>query len=327
MRISTMKSGTAQLCCAALAAFVLGACDGGPNVEGGAQPVATQDTGATAPDVANEADTAGLADNGSAAVCTAQEQLELYDRRIKPLVDGTQPSSCNQCHLSGVDLAMFVQKSPCETMACLAKQGLVDLKNPAASKILEQVKLAKPQSSLITQAVIDAEYKGFLEWITFAGTCMDEVCGKIDDACLAPSTTEGETGGAKDVLGGCTEQELGESFQKNVWHWRGRCQPCHIPPGSEKWQTKQWIDGNSNTAKSAADKYKAALFTMYNLIGINAVNADKPEKSSFILNPLAPAAGGLPHEGHVKIANKSEQTYKDFLKWATQYSECKKKVK
>lgn len=121
MRLSTMKSGTVQFCCAALAAFVLGACDGGPNVDGGAQPVATQDTGATAPHVAHEADTAELADNGSAAVCAAQEQLELYDRRIKPLGDGAQPSSCNQCHVSDVDLAMFVQESPREPIACLAK--------------------------------------------------------------------------------------------------------------------------------------------------------------------------------------------------------------
>lgn len=314
---------TIALC--AVASLALGGCDDGAQ---GATTTTTSaaDSGAGGIDAAEPVDAAPAAvDVGNQAQCTGEQQMDLYDRRIKPLVDGSQPSSCNQCHLSGVDLSMFVQKNPCQTMACLAKQGLVDLKNPAASKILKQVKLAKPQSSLITQKVIDAEYEGFLEWITFAGKCMDSVCGKIEAACGAPSAVEGETGGAKQVLGGCTESELGESFQQKVWAHRGRCTPCHISPGSSQWVTKHWIDANSNTASTVADKYKSALFTMYNLIGINAVNAEKPEKSIFILNPLSPAAGGLPHKGHVKIANKNEKTYKDFLAWATQYSECKKK--
>lgn len=315
---------TLALCLIAAVAVAVGC--GNADGNGATTPVATNDTSIVGNDSSAPADVAA-ADVASAAQCTGDEQKDLYEKRIKPLVDGSQPSSCNQCHLSGVDLAMFVQKNPCETMACLAKQGLVDLKAPEKSKILEQIKLAKPQSRLITQTVIEAEHDGFLEWITFASKCMNDVCGTIENACQSPSTAEGETGGAKQVLGGCTESELGESFQAKVWKWRGRCMPCHVPPGSPQNPTKTWIDGDSNTAKTAGEKYASALYTMYNLIGIGAVNADVPEKSIFILNPLAPASGGLPHKGHVKIANKNEQTYKDFLAWATQYSECKKKTK
>ena len=284
---------------------------------------ASQDVGQQ--DAAIAADTGAVtADVGTGAQCSEKAQMDLYDRRIKPLVDGSQPSSCNQCHLSGVDLAMFVQSSPCETMACLVKQGLVDLDAPEKSKVLAQIKLAQPQSSLITSEVIQAEHDGFLEWITYSSKCMNSVCGKIDDACKSPSNVPGETGGAKELLGGCTEEALGKSFQAKVWKWRGRCTPCHIPPGSTQWPTKWWIDGLYKKGAGEEVAYKSALYTMYNLIGIGAVNENQPDKSIFILNPLSPAFGGLPHKGHVKIANKQEQTYKDFLAWATQYSECKK---
>ena len=72
-------------------------------------------------------------------MCTQEELGELYKRRIEPLLAEDRPKSCNECHLSGIDLSLFSRGDACHTMACLSEQGLVDLERPEESKILEWV--------------------------------------------------------------------------------------------------------------------------------------------------------------------------------------------
>lgn len=43
-----------------------------------------------------------------------------------------KPSSCSECHLSGVDLRDYVRPSQKETFASLVAEGLIDVKNPDA---------------------------------------------------------------------------------------------------------------------------------------------------------------------------------------------------
>ncbi|MFY0536814.1 hypothetical protein [Nannocystis pusilla] len=61
---------------------------------------------------------------------------DLFEKRIAPLLATDRPKTCNTCHLSGVDMEMFVQDTPCQTMACLESKGLVDLSAPEASVVL-----------------------------------------------------------------------------------------------------------------------------------------------------------------------------------------------
>lgn len=89
---------------------------------------------------------------GPAPVCTGDAAVELYTRKIEPILKDVHPTSCNQCHLSGIDLSLFVKDTPCQTMACMRQLGLVDLDEPALSKVLSWIKRAKPQSTLITQS-------------------------------------------------------------------------------------------------------------------------------------------------------------------------------
>ncbi len=302
--------------------FTFSACGEEASNGNGGGGSSVDSSGSTA-DIAAAADSGASTDiaatvDAAPLNCSDQAQLNLYKKRIKPLVDGSQPSSCNQCHLAGVDLAMYVQKNPCETMACMAANGMVDLKNPKASKILQQILLAKPQSTLITKDVIQAEYDGMLEWISHLGPCMDQTCGKIDKACQNPSKKEGETGGAKALLGDCSEKDLAASFQQKIWKQKGRCSPCHVPPGSTQWNSKVFF---ANTGKPAID----ALNSMYNVIGIGAINVETPDQSLLLLMPLAQSAGGLPHKGHTKLANKNDKNYKSFLAWIKEYAACQKK--
>lgn len=136
--------------------------------------------------------------------CSLDSVGEVFDRRVRPLLEGG-PSSCNQCHLSGVSLSNYVRKDPCQTMACMVALGEVDLAAPDSSKILERIRAAEPQSALITQAVIDEEAAGMLAWITHAAACQGQ-CEAIANPCdtgappwAAPESTP---------LGGCDEGSL-----------------------------------------------------------------------------------------------------------------------
>ena len=95
------KSRSLQSVLLTLVAALLALQVGCGNSDGSAGSSLSTSTDSTAADSA-AADTAasttdGVAgDDGATAACTAAEQLNLYERRIKPLVDGSQPSSCNQ---------------------------------------------------------------------------------------------------------------------------------------------------------------------------------------------------------------------------------------
>ena len=81
--------------------------------------------------------------------CGEVTSNKLYKRRIEPLVSGSIPSSCNQCHLSGIELAMFQGNNSCETMACLSAMDLINLNNPASSEILNQIKNVQELASQV----------------------------------------------------------------------------------------------------------------------------------------------------------------------------------
>jgi hypothetical protein len=248
-------------------------------------------------------------------MCTEEAGLSIYERRIEPLVVGGQPGTCNQCHLSGVALTSFVQDTPCQSMACLISQGLVDVDDPTNSSILGQILLAQPDSELITPEVIQAEHDGFLEWILYSAACQDEVCGAIADPCNSGTGVNGVDGGVATPIGECSEASLAGTFETMVYSSRGRCAGCHDPTGPQfQQQATLWIDpsGGSN----------GALFTMYNLIGIGAIDANDPTQSNLLLKPLAPEAGGVAHGGGPKFADTSDPSYVSFLNWLNSYAQC-----
>ena len=43
--------------------------------------------------------------------CTEQTPGELFSQRIEPLLSQDRPSSCNQCHLSGIELGSFARET------------------------------------------------------------------------------------------------------------------------------------------------------------------------------------------------------------------------
>jgi len=246
-------------------------------------------------------------------VCTDEEQDVLYERYIEPLVTGGQPSSCNQCHLSGVDLSMYVRDTPCDSMACLAEQGMVDLEEPANSEILAQILLADPASPLIDREVIQREYDGFLAWIEWSASCQDCVCGEIEDPCGGATTTSPPTGVQTPLGGTCTEEELGASFEAKVWPWRDRCSSCHSPDGAgaDDGAPAHWIVTGTD---------RDPLYTMYAVIGASYIAYATPPDSLLLTKPLA---GIVDHGGGDKLDNTSDPAYVDILAWIEEYAACR----
>ncbi len=264
-------------------------------------------------------------------VCTQDDLGETYDRYVEPLLTDAHPSSCNECHLAGVDLTMFIQDEPCASMACLVDVGWADLDAPESSLVLDFILQGEPASTLITDSVMQREHDGFLEWILWSAECHDDVCGVIDDPC---GQSTGESTLPEDVatpLGGCDEDALVESFGDKIFSWHGRCWSCHVEGGQsrEEWPGTTFFEWTDDEEQSLRN-------TMYNLIGLGTIDLDDPANSTLLTKPLAEdlsvvttvgTSVGVFHGGGDKFylngdGEFTDEAFFDFLDWILAYKTC-----
>jgi hypothetical protein len=263
-------------------------------------------------------------------VCEPTVQDAKFERYIEPLLTDARPSSCNQCHLSGVDVELFVRASACQTMACMLDQGWVDLERPEASKVLEFILQADPQSALITSDVIEREYDGFKAWIEYNAECFASSCGEFDDPCVGSGEYGEVYTGDASPLGSCEETALVQSFEQKVFAWRGRCQTCHNIEGAGA-QSATWAIRPPAWIASGTDAESARL-TMYNVVGMGAVDVESPNKSNLLAKPLGQDMSyetelgtvvGVEHLGGLKIhPGGRDATLDDFASWIGEYVAC-----
>jgi hypothetical protein len=258
------------------------------------------------------------------AECSEQTPGELFNERIAPLLAQDRPHSCNQCHLSGVELGSFARETPCETMACLVEQGLVVRAEPDKSLILTWIKRAKPESELITDKVIQEEYDGFRTWIEYSASCQASVCagvtcGQPTDDPFCDTENEGQGYDPARDPGGCDDKTLEQLFRDTVYASRGRCFPCHFEEQADTDMAPKWILQSGNCDN-------ASLLTMRNVVARGYVNNSDPMKSLMLLKPLGPEYGGVEHGGHSKITPNADNdaAYKNFTYWLGRYASCAK---
>lgn len=254
--------------------------------------------------------------------CNEAGSTELYEKRIAPLLEDDRPKSCNQCHLSGVDLALFAKDTPCQTMACMVGEGVVDLDEPEASLLLQWIDRAAPESEGITESVLREERQGVLEWIEHSaacGLCADPASlacgdegGKLTDCEV---NSKSPPGYAEVDPGDCSDKTLELLFQNTFFPWRGRCHPCHFDGFEEQVpEAPKWIGvGACNPA---------SLSTMRRVIEAGYVDTADPENSLLLTKPLEEELGGVFHEGGTKIHSKDEELYVRLLYWVTRYADC-----
>jgi hypothetical protein len=263
----------------------------------------------------------GQTDEAVPAACSDASNTVIYSERIAPLLSDDRPKSCNACHLSGIDMTLFVRETPCETMACLAELGLVDLALPDDSKVLGWIDRAKPLSPLIDASVVQAEHDGFLEWIRHNAECgrfecKNVVCTSRESDPFCDTAPEPFVAGISKDAGGCGDLALEKLFRDTIYESRGRCYPCHFSSETNEAPEATHFIEQSGTCDTSS------LETMRNVIDAGLVNVQDPEQSLLLLKPLDTIGGGVAHGGADKFSPGNDPGYDNFVYWLKRYAAC-----
>ncbi len=260
-------------------------------------------------------------DGADALACTPEDGLELFDRRIAPLLDDDRPSTCNQCHLSGIELSRYLQPTPCETMACMVDQGIVDLEAPASSVVLSWIDRATPSGG-ITAETIATEHAAMLEWIEVISACGEQMCEPVDAPCgRAPDETTCPFPPyvyeqmSLDDPGDCSDLTLELVWREKVYPWRSRCFPCHFDSHTDQFsEAPPWVVTGSCNASS--------LQTFRNAERAGYLDADDPLSSLLLTKPLDEELGGVEHGGGSKLHGPTDPTLLDFSYFLERWAQC-----
>ncbi|MFN0021440.1 MAG: hypothetical protein ACKVP0_24580 [Pirellulaceae bacterium] len=231
----------------------------------------------------------------------ADSALELFRQRITPILQAKNPSSCSECHLSGVDLKDYIGKTQEETFASLRDAGLVDVKKPEQSKLLAFIARKPEKTSLVSDKVRQQEYEAFQAWIVAAAKDPKLAAAKTGDAKLGPSVDD-------EVIRHARKDQVLASFLDNVWSEVGRCAACHSPDRNQEQVKKHgtkvnWI------------KLGDPQGTLDNLLTTGIIDADAPEQSLLLLKPT----NQVKHGGGVKLV-VGDRTYKQFRAFIEDYA-------
>lgn len=232
---------------------------------------------------------------------------QVFEKRILPIFQSPNPSSCTQCHLAGVDLKNYILPSHEKTFLSLRDQGLVNLDKPEESKILRLIAMKEGSgkgADLIHAKTRQAEYEAFAAWIK--ASCADP---KLRDAPPLKAAERAEPPRPAEVIRHARKDRLLESFENTLWALRFRCMSCHAEGTPENDKLRQ--EHGDRVAWMKAD----AAATMNYLIGSKLINAKEPEKSLLLLKPLAE----VKHGGGKKFL-VGDQGYKAFRTWLEDYA-------
>jgi hypothetical protein len=232
----------------------------------------------------------------------------IFERRLLPIFNSSNPSSCTQCHLAGLDLKNYILPSHEKTFLSLRDQGLIDLERPADSKILRLIEMGEKdkQTTLIQEKVRRAEYEAFAEWIK--ASCADA------NLRQAPPLPPGELARPErppEVIRHARTDKLLESFEKNVWSQRFRCVLCHMPGGAEN---AKLVAENGDRVSWV--KAEGAEATMRYLMGSKLIDTRQPGRSLLLRKPMQDETK---HGGGQKMV-PGDMGYKGFRTWLEDYA-------
>ncbi len=255
---------------------------------------------------------------------------EIFTKKILPIIKSPNPSSCAQCHLAGIDLKSFMLPTAQETFRSLRDQGLIDLRQPEKSKILEFIQRGKEDKNAksllgknnqgktisdkteaknpLTQEIRLKEYDAFSAWIL--ACCQDKSYINLPEL---PPEQRNKPAISPEVIRFGRKDQLLISFEKNVWAYRFRCMNCHIEgtPQNNEFR-KKYGDRVAWFKKNGSEE------TMLYLLNSPLINFQDPAKSLLLQKPLNKIA----HKGGLKFA-PGDQGYRGFWDWLEQVSALK----
>lgn len=232
---------------------------------------------------------------------TTTAAMTVFEQRILPILQSSKPSSCSECHLSGVDLKAYIRPTQKETFASLLAAELIDLEKPDDSKLLQFIKRRPESPSLITDRVRDIEYQAFRDWIHAAIKSPELLSQSDASAPIGPSLPN-------EVIRHGRKDRVLASFIDNVWTEVGRCAACHSPDRNKEHVQQHgdqvsWIKLNDPQA------------TLDHMLQESLINVDSPSDSLLLSKPLMQ----VEHGGGQKMVI-GDRTYKQFRSFIDDYA-------
>lgn len=246
--------------------------------------------------VASTADDRGATDRPPSAA-----SLALFEKRILPIFQSAKPSSCSECHLSGVDLKAYIRPTQQETFAALVRAGMIDTANPEKSKLLSFISRTPEVPNLVTDAVRREEYDAFSAWIRAAAADPQLLADRSEAAPVGPQIPA-------EVIRHARRDRVLASFIDNIWTEVGRCAACHSPDRNQKQVAEHgdqvsWITLNEPQA------------TLDYMIEHDLIDAATPENSLLLTKPTQQ----VEHGGGQKMVI-GDRSYKQFRRFIDDYA-------
>ncbi|MBL6725795.1 MAG: hypothetical protein ISQ09_11975, partial [Rubripirellula sp.] len=233
-------------------------------------------------------------------ISSDESALAVFESRILPIFQAKKPSSCTECHLSGVELSDYIGPNQEQTFASLVSVGLINVQNPDASKILEFIKRQPEKPTLVSSQVRQEELNAFQAWIR-AAVADPKLISSRSDRAIGPQVPE-------EVIVHARKDRVLQSFLDNIWTEVGRCAACHSPDQNAK-QVKEhgesvsWITLNDPQA------------TLDYMLDAGIINAEHPLESLLITKPTLQ----VEHGGGKKLV-VGDRSYKQFRGFINDYS-------
>jgi len=267
-----------------------------PQVNAQSVSQATRDFGESA------GDTSSLAESHDklAQITSNDSSLAIFEKRILPIFQSAKPSSCAECHLSGVDLKEYIRPTQQQTFASLVSADLIDVAKPDESKILTFISRRPEKPSLVTDEIRQVEFEAFRAWVRAA----------VSDSTLIADKDVQPIGSqlSEEVIRHARKDRVLASFVENVWTEVGRCAACHSPDQNQK-QVKEhgeqvsWITLRDPQA------------TLSYMLEADLIDTDEPEKSLLLMKPTMQ----IKHGGGQKMVI-GDRSYKQFRRFIDDYT-------
>ena len=229
------------------------------------------------------------------------KSLDVFTRRILPIMNSAKPSSCAECHLSGVDLKDYIRADQAETFAALVKGGMIDAKQPQKSKLLEFISRSPAKPTIVSADIRKEELAAFTAWIEEAVRDSELLKAKAGSEKLGPKLPV-------EVVRHARNDRVLASFIDNVWVEATRCAACHSPLLNQK-QVKEFGE------RVSWMKPDDPAATLKHLVEAGLIDTDEPKQSMILLKPTMQ----VKHGGGIKMV-VGDRSYKQFRKFLEDYA-------
>lgn len=230
----------------------------------------------------------------------AATSLDLFNKRILPIFQAKHPSSCAECHLSGVDLKDYIHPDQKQTFASLVAGGLIDVRKPDESRLLRFIDRRPDSPNLVTDKIRKQEHDAFRAWIRAAVKDPDLLAAKTT-AGIGPQLPN-------EVIRHARQDRVLASFIENVWTEVGRCAACHSPDQNQK-QVQEHGDQVSWIT------LRDPQATLRHMVESAIINPDEPLESLLLMKPTMQ----VDHGGGQKMV-VGDRTYKQFRRFIDDYA-------